>query len=171
MPDSAVNERDTETACDREVFGDIPGPFKVAFYTVIPIVLAWGAFRFADRMRNWERGGPAQRRTTTENAEARPSDFRAGVYMQTLLRDPAAGIMHSLIYFGFLVLLGVTTVLEINHQLPEDLKFLHGYAYQAYSPSATPPASCSPSGCCGRSSAATSSGRTASASSRSPSTR
>jgi hypothetical protein len=39
--------------------------------------------------------------------------------MQTLLRDPAAGLMHSMIYFGFLVLLAVTTVLEINHQLPE----------------------------------------------------
>ena len=40
--------------------------------------------------------------------------------------------MHSMIYFGFLVLLGVTTVLEIDHQLPEDLKFLHGHTYQAY---------------------------------------
>jgi Fe-S oxidoreductase/nitrate reductase gamma subunit len=30
------------------------------------------------------------------------------------------------------VLLGVTTVLEVDHQLPEDLKFLHGYTYQAY---------------------------------------
>ena len=39
--------------------------------------------------------------------------------MQTLLRDPAAGIMHSLIYFSFLILFAVTTVLEINHQLPE----------------------------------------------------
>jgi Fe-S oxidoreductase/nitrate reductase gamma subunit len=52
--------------------------------------------------------------------------------MRTLLRDPAAGAMHSMIYFGFLVLLGVTTVLEIDHQLPEDLKFLHGRTYQAY---------------------------------------
>ena len=52
--------------------------------------------------------------------------------MQTLLRDPAAGLMHSMIYFGFLVLLGVTTVLEVDHQLPEDLKFLHGHTYQAY---------------------------------------
>ena len=59
-------------------------------------------------------------------------DFRAGVYMQTLLRDPAAGVMHSLIYFPFLVLLAVTTVLEINHQLPESAKFLHGDVYQAY---------------------------------------
>ena len=39
--------------------------------------------------------------------------------MQTLLRDAGAGLMHSMIYFGFLVLLGVTTVLEIDHQLPE----------------------------------------------------
>ena len=37
-----------------------------------------------------------------------------------------------MIYFGFLVLLGVTTVLEIDHQLPEDLKFLHGRTYMAY---------------------------------------
>ena len=58
--------------------------------------------------------------------------LRAGLYMQTLLRDPAAGIMHSMIYFGFLVLLAVTSVLEINHQLPESAKFLHGTVYQAY---------------------------------------
>ena len=52
--------------------------------------------------------------------------------MRTLLRDPAAGLMHSMIYFGFLVLLAVTTVLEIDHQMPEDLKFLQGRTYQAY---------------------------------------
>ena len=52
--------------------------------------------------------------------------------MRTLLRDPAAGLMHTMIYFGFLVLLGVTTVLEVDHQLPEDLKFLHGRTYLAY---------------------------------------
>ena len=52
--------------------------------------------------------------------------------MQTLLREPAAGLMHSLIYFPFLVLLAVTTVLEVNHQVPEALKFLHGDVYRAY---------------------------------------
>ncbi len=40
--------------------------------------------------------------------------------------------MHSMIYFGFLVLLGVTTALEVDHQLPESLKFLHGDVYRAY---------------------------------------
>jgi Fe-S oxidoreductase len=40
--------------------------------------------------------------------------------------------MHSLIYFNFLVLLAVTTVLEVDHQVPEDLKFLNGDVYRAY---------------------------------------
>mgnify|MGYP006266238731 CR=1 FL=1 len=116
----------------REVFEGIPGPLQAAFYTILPIMLVWGAFRFADRVRNWERGAPDRRRTTAKNAKKRMADYRAGVYMQTLLRDSAAGLMHSMIYFGFLVLLGVTTTLEIDHQLPESLKFLHGGVYQGY---------------------------------------
>jgi Fe-S oxidoreductase len=88
---------------------------------------------FAARVRNWERGGPDDRSTTRKNIARRLRDFRAGVYMQTLLRDPAAGLMHSLIYFNFLILLAVTTVLEINHQMPESAKFLHGDVYRAYS--------------------------------------
>jgi Fe-S oxidoreductase/nitrate reductase gamma subunit len=105
---------------------------QVAFYTVIPVLLVWGSFAFADRVKNWERGAPDRRRTTPKNVKRRLADFRAGVYMRTLLRDSAAGLMHSMIYFGFLVLLGVTTVLEVDHQLPEDLKFLHGRVYMAY---------------------------------------
>ncbi len=128
-----ITDWHNENAWHREVFGNIPGPLKVAFYTVIPVMLVWGSFQFANRMKNWERGAPAKRRTTARNAKQRAEDFRAGVYMRTLLRDPAAGLMHSMIYFGFLVLLGVTTVLEVDHQMPEDLKFLHGRTYQAYS--------------------------------------
>jgi Fe-S oxidoreductase/nitrate reductase gamma subunit len=116
----------------REVFGGIPGALQIAFYTAIPVLLVWGAYAFAQRVRNWERGGPDRRLTTGRNVSHRLKDYRAGVYMRTLLRDPAAGVMHSLIYFGFLVLLAVTIVLEVDHQLPEDLKFLHGRTYQAY---------------------------------------
>ena len=117
----------------REVFDGIPGALQVAFYTVIPVLLVWGAFAFSNRVKNWERGAPDRRKTTSKNVGRRLRDFRAGAYMQTLLRDSAAGLMHSMIYFGFLVLLGVTTVLEIDHQMPEDLKFLHGKTYMAYS--------------------------------------
>ncbi len=116
----------------RVVFVNIPGPLQIAFYTVIPVLLVWVAIMFSNRMKNWERGAPAQRRTTAKTAARRLKDFRAGVYMQTLLRDAGAGLMHSMIYFGFLGLLGVTTVLEIDHQMPEELKFLHGDVYRGY---------------------------------------
>jgi Fe-S oxidoreductase/nitrate reductase gamma subunit len=127
-----ITDWHNENAIHREVFVNIPGALKLAFYTVIPVMLTWGAIQFANRMKNWERGGPAMRRTTAKNVKKRAESFRAGVYMQTLLRDSAAGLMHSMIYFGFLVLMGVTTVLEIDHQLPEEIKFLHGRTYQAY---------------------------------------
>ena len=55
---------DNDNAIHREVFGGIPGPLQVAFYTAIPVVIAWASFRFAERMRNWERGRPAPTRRT-----------------------------------------------------------------------------------------------------------
>ena len=121
-----------ESTIHREVFGNIPDPLKVAFYTVIPALLVYGAVLFSFRVKNWQRGAPDDRSTNARNIKRRMGDFRAGVYMQTLLRDPVAGVMHSLIYFGFLVLVAVTAVLEIDHQLPDDAKFLHGTTYQAY---------------------------------------
>lgn len=117
----------------REVFGNIPGALKVAFYVITPFLIVLGAWNFAQRVRNWERGAPDRRATTGTNIRRRVRDYRAGVIMQTLLRDPAAGVMHALLYYGFLVLLAVTTTLEIDHQLPERLKFLHGGTYQGFS--------------------------------------
>ncbi len=116
----------------REVFENVPSPVKAVFYTVVPVLIVYGAVLFAHRVKNWERGRPEDRRTTFGNVSRRIADFRAGVYMRTLMREPGAGIMHALIYFSFLVLLAVTTTLEIDHQLPDDLKFLHGDAYRAY---------------------------------------
>ena len=129
---ATVNGWHDDSEITREVFGNIPDALKVTFYTVIPVLIVYGAVLFANRMKNWERGAPDNRSTNAHNAKRRFSDFRAGVYMQTLLREPAAGLMHSLIYFPFLVLLAVTTVLEVNHQVPEALKFLHGDVYRAY---------------------------------------
>ena len=65
--------------------------------------------------------------TKQERRTARSSDFRAGVWMQTLLRDPAAGhrcTRSSTSASSCLFI--VTVIIEIDHQLPESLKFLHG---------------------------------------------
>lgn len=123
----------SNSSVTREVFGNIPGSFKVVFYVIIPVALIVGAVMFANRSLNWQRGVPDERKITLKNLRTRMADFRAGVYMKTLLREPGAGIMHSMMYFSFLILLGVTTILEIDHQLPGSLKFLHGTTYQAYS--------------------------------------
>jgi Fe-S oxidoreductase/nitrate reductase gamma subunit len=130
---TVFQQHDEKSTVQRVVFGDIPSAWKLVFYTVFPILTLYGAVLFSQRVRNWERGAPDNRSTTPKNVKRRLGDFRAGVYMQTLLRDPAAGIMHSLIYFSFLILLAVTTVLEVNHQVPEGWKFLHGDIYRGYS--------------------------------------
>ncbi len=121
-----------DSEIQRKVFVNIPGSFKLAFYTILPVLLVWGSLQMSYRVRNWERGAPDKRTTNRKNLKRRLADFRAGIYMQTLMREPGAGIMHSLIYFNFIILLGVTTVLEINHQLPDDLQFLNGNVYKAY---------------------------------------
>ena len=130
---AAIFDQHGNSPVHREVFGNIPTAAKVAFYSVIPALIIYGAWNFSLRVKNWTRGQPDNRSTTTKNVHRRAKDLRAGLYMKTLMRDPAAGLMHSLMYFPFIVLLGVTTTLEIDHQLPNDLKFLHGGVYKGYS--------------------------------------
>ena len=121
-----------EQPISRLMFANIPGWLRLAFYVMVVAAILYGAFNFSNRVRNWERGAPDNRRTTPKNFKKRLENMRSGLYMQTLLRDPAAGVMHSFIYFAFLVLLAVTTIGEINLQLPVALKFLHGDVYRAY---------------------------------------
>src|SRR6185369_12624431 len=92
----------------REVFVNIPRPLEVAFYLAVATGLFLVSWLVSLRVRNYERGKPDNRRTNKGNVHRRLCDFRQGVSMRTLLRDPAAGLMHSLIYFGFLVLFIVT---------------------------------------------------------------
>jgi len=116
----------------RRVFVDIPTALQVIFYTLLPLLFLWAAWQLSLRARNWERGAPDKRLTDRLRFRKRADSYRRGVYMQTLLRDAAAGLMHSLIYFPFLVLFAVTTVLELDHQFPPSWRFLHGTTYQAY---------------------------------------
>jgi Fe-S oxidoreductase/nitrate reductase gamma subunit len=121
-----------ESTTTRPYFINIPGALRLAFYLTMVVVIAWGGWTFSQRMRNWSRGNPDNRATTAGNVKRRARDVRAGLYMQTLLRDPAAGVMHSLIYFSFLILLAITTIGEVNLQVPESIKFLHGDTYSAF---------------------------------------
>ena len=114
----------------REVFGNIPAPVVVVFYAAAAVFI-WLMFHlFAVRAGAWSVGAPERRVGLWRE---RLAQLGAGLSMQTLMRDPRAGIMHSLIYYGFLILFLGTVTLEIDHILPAGLKFLHGNVYLGYS--------------------------------------
>jgi Fe-S oxidoreductase/nitrate reductase gamma subunit len=128
----AVDDWTDKSRVSRGVFIDIPAPVKLLFYSTLPLLFLWVGWQLSLRARNWERGQPDRRLTDRLSFRRRTDSYRRGVYMQTLLRDSAAGLMHSLIYFPFIVLFAVTTVLIIDEQLPPSWKFLHGTVYQGY---------------------------------------
>ena len=114
----------------REVFGNVPGFVQAVFY-VAAAALIWLSFHlFALRAESWQQGGTDRR---TGMWQKRLADLSAGLRMKTLMQDPRAGLMHSLIYYGFVVLFLGTVTLEIDHLLPSSLKFLHGNVYLGYS--------------------------------------
>jgi Fe-S oxidoreductase len=114
----------------REVFGNIPAPLEAVFYVVVAAFVGIGGYLFTLRARNWSRGAQEDR---TGQWRERVGELSRGLRMQTLLEDRAAGLMHAIVYYGFIVLFLGTVTLEIDHLLPEQLKFLEGGVYQGYS--------------------------------------
>ncbi len=114
----------------REVFGNIPSVVVALFYILVATFVAVSIGLFANRVKNWERGAWESR---TGDWKRRLRRFADGLSMKTVAEDRAAGLMHSLIYWGFVVLFLGTVTLEIDHLAPTSLKFLHGTVYQGYS--------------------------------------
>lgn len=114
----------------RELFGNVPGFVKAAFYVTTGVTLAAMFYLFSLRARNYPRG-QSERRTGMwlERYKA----MERGLRMRTLMRDRQAGLMHSMVYFGFIVLFIGTVTLEIDNLLPSNLKFLEGNFYKGYS--------------------------------------
>ncbi|NND01531.1 MAG: 4Fe-4S dicluster domain-containing protein [Acidimicrobiia bacterium] len=119
-----------ELEVGRPVFGNVPDVFIAMFYVGVSVAIFLSAYLFALRAKNWARGTGEDR---TRMWKQRLHNLREGLAMKTLLRDPAAGVMHAAIYYGFIVLFLGTVTLEIDHLLPTNLKFLHGTVYQGYS--------------------------------------
>jgi len=114
----------------REVFGNVPDAVVVVFYVGLAGFL-WLTFHlFAVRSLSWQQGGPDDR---TGKWNRRLRRLYEGLTMKTLMRDRRSGVMHSMVYYGFIVLFLGTVTLEIDHLLPANLKFLHGSFYLGYS--------------------------------------
>jgi Fe-S oxidoreductase/nitrate reductase gamma subunit len=124
LPDPA------DPAVGREVFGNVPAPVVALFYMTVAVFLGLTIYLIALRVRNWERGAREDR---TRMLKRRLHRLRAALQMQTLLEDPAAGIPHAALYYGFVVLFLGTVTVEVDHLLPNNLKFLEGGFYQGFS--------------------------------------
>ncbi|MGH9168954.1 MAG: respiratory nitrate reductase subunit gamma, partial [Acidimicrobiia bacterium] len=114
----------------REVFGNIPPAGVVIFYFGVAAFVGVFYYLFALRARVWERGAPEPRRGRLKERLAR---FWDGVSMRTVAEDRAIGLMHSMIYWGFLVLFAGTVTLQIDEMMPAGWNFLVGPVYQGYS--------------------------------------
>jgi len=114
----------------RPIFTNIPSVLIALFYIGVAVFVGVMFWLFASRAASWERGAGESR---SGRARARLHELRRGLTMRTLLEDRSAGVMHSLIYYGFLVLFVGTVTLEIDHLLPANLKFLQGAVYQGFS--------------------------------------
>jgi hypothetical protein len=110
-----------EPEVGRVVFGNVPGWLQAVFYVTTAGFIALAAVFFAQRSQVWENGVPDNR---TGLWRERLTQLSRGLRMRTLMRDRQAGLMHSMVYFGFLVLFAGTVTLEIDHLLPNQLKFL-----------------------------------------------
>ncbi|MDE0369291.1 MAG: heterodisulfide reductase-related iron-sulfur binding cluster [bacterium] len=119
-----------ESPVSRKVFVNVPAAVEGMFYVAVAGFLFLTFYLFSLRAKNWQRGAPDRR---TGHWRERLEAMGAGLRMQTLMRDRGAGLMHSMVYYGFLVLFLGTVTLEIDHLLPAGLKFLQDDVYRAYS--------------------------------------
>jgi Fe-S oxidoreductase/nitrate reductase gamma subunit len=119
-----------EPVVGRTVFGNIPDWVVVVFYLSVSSVI-WLAFHlFALRSAGLSLGMPDFRGGMWRR---RIEDLGAGLRMKTLMRDRRMGLIHAMMYYGFVVLFLGTVTLELDHLAPSSLKFLHGGVYQGYS--------------------------------------
>ncbi len=119
-----------ESEISREVFVNIPSALQAVFYVAVAGFIVVTMYLFSLRARNWQRGASDRR---TGLWKDRISELGSGLRMQTLMRDRWAGLMHSMVYYGFIVLFLGTVTLEIDHLLPAGFKFLQNDVYRGYS--------------------------------------
>ena len=87
----------------RRVFENIPKVLQYIFYVLSATTIYISGYLFSLRVKNWTRGKEEKRNVKLSQRIFKLFD---GLTMRTVLRFKAAGLMHSLIYIGFLGLFG-----------------------------------------------------------------
>lgn len=111
----------------RQIFWNIPTGFAV--YLVTVVVLATLVYGFYRRYRLWRLGGRDDR--FDHIWERVGSVLIYGLGQGRIIKEPLAGIMHSLVLWGFLVLLLGTLLVAVHEDLK--IRLLEGNFYLWYS--------------------------------------
>ncbi|MBC8074979.1 MAG: 4Fe-4S dicluster domain-containing protein [Chloroflexales bacterium] len=125
------------TVAIREIYWNIPGRSGEIFLYVLAIgVLAFATRGVLRDIARWRRGRPIYR---IDRLGARALELLQQVFGQKrVLRDRRAGLMHAMIFFGFLALFIGTDVIAIEEDFtvpflgPDAGKILVGSFYQSY---------------------------------------
>lgn len=112
----------------REILWNVPPLVMAGVYALSAGSVAWIVFWFYRRSRLWKRGTTSEPRNWLAGL-ARLVDYLAG--HRKIGADRFAGIMHWLVFWGFIVLLIATTLVGIQHHF--QLIFLTGWTYLLFS--------------------------------------
>ena len=111
----------------RQVHWDVPPALVVLMYVSLGLALLVFAYGVWRRLRIWRLG---RRAVVWDRVGARLRRLLAAIAHATLLRKRLPGVMHALIFFGFVILFAATTVVFVDADL--HVKIMHGWFYLVF---------------------------------------
>ncbi len=113
----------------REILWNVPASVVTGLYVLAALSFLWIGWWFWRRSRLWACGVPDGQRMRWTTALARLARYL--LTHNHIRRDPYAGWMHLLIFWGFAALLIATTLVGIQHHT--GVEFLTGTTYLLFS--------------------------------------
>lgn len=111
----------------RQVHWDVPPALVVLMYVSLGLALLVFAYGVWRRLRIWRLG---RRAVVWDRLGARLRRLLAAIAHATLFRKRLPGVMHALIFFGFVILFAATTVVFVDADL--HVKIMHGWFYLVF---------------------------------------
>ena len=111
----------------RQVHWDVPPALVVLMYVSLGLALLVFAHGVWRRLRIWRLG---RRAVVWDRLGARLRRLLAAIAHATLFRKRLPGVMHALIFFGFVILFAATTVVFVDADL--HVKIMHGWFYLVF---------------------------------------
>jgi len=115
------------TTATRQVHWDVPQALVVLMYASMGLALLVFAYGVWRRLRIWRLG---RRVVVWDRFGARLRRMLAAIAHVKLFKKRLPGVMHALVFFGFLILSAATTVVFVDNDLR--IRIMHGWFYLVF---------------------------------------